>query len=66
MEPPSLPWYRFGIVWWVWAPPVLSVIAGMFALFLILTHPDADVRTPHPRAPVVYGQAHNSLVPPND
>lgn len=62
----SLPWYRYPIMWWVLAPPCLTVVAGMVALVLILTHPDADVRTPHPTAPVVNGQAHNSVVPPND
>jgi len=59
-------WYRYPIMWWVLAPPTLAVLAGMIALSLILSHPDADVRVPHPTAPVLHGQAHNSLVPPND
>ena len=65
MQSPE-PWYRYPIVWWVLMPPSLTVIAGMIALALILTHPDADVRTPHPTTAVVYGQAHNSVVPPNE
>ena len=66
MQTKSAPWYRYAIVWWVLTPPFVAVVAGMIALGLILTHPDADVRTPHPTRAVVYGQAHNSVVPPND
>jgi hypothetical protein len=64
--PETKPWYRHPMVWVVLAPPVLSVIAGMYALSLILTHPDADVRIAHPAKAVIHGHRANSLIPPAD
>ena len=62
----SLPWYRYGIMWLVIAPPIGAVIAGVITMILILQAPDKDVRTPHPTIAVIHGQAHNSVVPPAD
>lgn len=60
-----LAWYRYPIMWLVIAPPLLSVIAGGVTAFLILQHPDADVRTPHAvNAIVIHGHASGSVVPP--
>ena len=62
----SLPWYRYGIMWLVVAPPIGAVIAGIITMVLILQNPDKDVRTPHPTMIVIHGQSQNSVVPPAD
>ncbi len=61
----SLAWYRYPIMWLVIAPPLLSVVAGVITAFLILQHPDRDVRTPIAvTAVVIQGHASSSVVPP--
>jgi len=62
------PWYRHPMMWLVIAPPLVAVLGGMLTLGLILTHPDADVRTPHlaPVAAVAHPHGSNSVVPPVD
>jgi hypothetical protein len=56
------------MMWLVIAPPLVAVLGGMLTLGLILTHPDADVRTPHLVPVVAVAQPHgsNSVVPPVD
>ncbi len=63
-DPTSKPWYRHPMVWLTLAPPAGSVIAGIITMILILTHPDREVRTPHPAVPVLHGSPANSIVPP--
>ena len=58
------PWYRHPMVWLTIAPPLGSVIAGIITMILILNHPDREVRTPHPKLPVLHGSPANSIVPP--
>jgi hypothetical protein len=66
VQPPSKPWYCHPMMWLVIAPPVGSVIAGIITMVLILKHPDADVRVPHPTLPVLHGSTANSVVPPSE
>lgn len=60
------PWYRYPLVWMVITPPVGAVIAGVVTMVLILQAPERDVRIPHPRAAIIHGNAHGSLLPPVD
>ncbi len=60
------PWYRYGFMWLVIAPPLGAVVAGVITMVLILQAPERDVRLPHPAAVVIHGNAHGSLLPPVD
>jgi hypothetical protein len=62
--PASKRWYRHPMVWLTLAPPAGAVIAGIITMILILSHPDREVRTPHPTLPVLHGSSANSIVPP--
>ena len=65
IESPS--WYRHPIMWLVIAPPLCAVLAGMVTAWLILQHPDTDVRTPRAAAAIViHGHASSSVVPPGE
>jgi hypothetical protein len=34
------PWWRFGLVWMVFAGPAVVVVAGFTTLYIAITHPD--------------------------
>jgi hypothetical protein len=62
------PWWRFGLVWMVFAGPALVVVAGFATLYIAVTHPD-PVITVTPRtamqerqgithAPAMQGRNH--------
>ncbi len=63
---PNLPWFRHPMMWLVVAPPIAAVLGCMLCLWLILTHPDADVRAPHVIVAAARTHATNSVVPPVD
>jgi len=62
------PWWRFGLVWMVWAGPAVVVVAGFITLYIALAHPDPVLQeTPrtamHERrgisqAPAMQGRNH--------
>lgn len=43
------PWWRFGLVWMVFAGPAVVVVAGFVTLYIAITHPD-PVLTVTPRS----------------
>jgi uncharacterized protein len=45
------PWWRFGLVWMVFAGPAVVVVAGFTTLYIAVTHPD-PVITVTPRTAV--------------
>ena len=62
------PWWRFGLVWMVFAGPAVVVVAGFITLYIAITNPD-PVLTVTPRsamqerqgithAPAVQGRNH--------
>ena len=36
----GLPWWRFGLVWMVFAGPAVVVVAGFSTLYIAVTNPD--------------------------
>jgi hypothetical protein len=62
LDPVSGPWYRYGIVWLVLAPPVGAVLAGIVTFILILQHPDPVLS----RAPAEPAHVSSSVMPPTD
>jgi hypothetical protein len=36
----GLPWWRFGLVWMVFAGPAVVVVAGFTTLYIAITNPD--------------------------
>lgn len=64
----GLPWWRFGLVWMVFAGPAVVVVAGFTTLYIAVTNPD-PVITVTPRtalqerqgitnAPAMQGRNH--------
>jgi hypothetical protein len=43
------PWWRFGLVWMVFAGPAVVVVAGFITLYIAITNPD-PVLTVTPRS----------------
>jgi hypothetical protein len=43
------PWWRFGLVWMVFAGPAVVVVAGFITLYIAVTNPD-PVLTVTPRS----------------
>ena len=43
------PWWRFGLVWMVFAGPAVVVVAGFVTLYIAITNPD-PVLTVTPRS----------------
>ena len=41
--PPSLPWWRYGMVWMVIAGPAIVVVAGFITLWIAISRPDPVV-----------------------
>ena len=45
------PWWRFGLVWMVFAGPAVVVVAGFITLYIAITNPD-PVLTVTPRSAI--------------
>jgi hypothetical protein len=49
VQPEGQPWWRFGLVWMVFAGPAVVVVAGFITLYIAITNPD-PVLTVTPRS----------------
>jgi uncharacterized protein len=53
------PWWRFGLVWMVFAGPAVVVVAGFITLYIAVTHPDPVIKeTPRTAMQVRQGITH--------
>ena len=59
-EPPSLPWWRYGIVWFAFAGPALVVVAGIATL--VIAFRNADTVLSEPPAPKPVGALVNGAL----
>ena len=42
-EPPSAPWWRFGMVWFAIAGPAIVVVAGIWTMAIAYAHADKAI-----------------------